>query len=109
MSLYRIASHWKIKTPITAINMALELSENSNNEEQNRECFKIIQYQIKAINKLVNDILMLSEIDVEKTNEQKSFEKFNLNELIQKVVSSFGNNEVKINIQCDKSVIFKRQ
>lgn len=99
------ASH-EIKTPITAINMALELSENSNNEEQNRECFKIIQYQIKAINKLVNDILMLSEIDVEKTNEQKSFEKFNLNELIQKVVSSFGNNEVKINIQCDKSVIF---
>ena len=77
------ASH-EIKTPITAINMALELSEN----------------------KLVNDILMLSEIDVEKTNEQKSFEKFNLNELIQKVVSSFGNNEVKINIQCDKSVIF---
>ena len=50
------ASH-EIKTPITAINMALELSENSNNEEQNRECFKIIQYQIKAINKLVNDIL----------------------------------------------------
>ena len=31
------ASH-EIKTPITAINMALELSENSNNEEQNREC-----------------------------------------------------------------------
>ena len=27
------ASH-EIKTPITAINMALELSENSNNEEQ---------------------------------------------------------------------------
>jgi len=96
----------EIKTPITAINMALELSENSADAEQNKECFEIIQFQIKAINKLVNDILTLSEIDVEKTSELKQFKKFNLNNTIEKAINSFEKGSIKINFSANSSVDF---
>lgn len=60
----------EIKTPITAINSAIELIENNNSITSNdKECFDIIRWQIKVINKLVNDILVLSEIEVAKTDE----------------------------------------
>jgi len=99
----RNVSH-EIKTPVTAINMALELSENSNNEEQNKECFNIIKYQTNSINKLVNDILMLSEIDIEKTSETKPFKDFSLNLLLEKVVNSLDYGKIKINISANEEV-----
>ncbi len=80
----------EIKTPITAINSAIELIENNNSiTVEDKECFEIIQFQIKSINKLVNDILVLFEIEVAKTNEEKHFEKFNLNSMIEKTISNF--------------------
>lgn len=97
------ASH-EIKTPITAINMALELLENSNNEKQNKEFIDIIHFQIHTINKLINDMLKLSEIDVEKTNEQKNFKLVNLNQLITKVINSFGSKDTKINFINSKNI-----
>ena len=97
------ASH-EIKTPITAINMALELLENSNNEKQNKEFIDIIHFQIHTINKLINDMLKLSEIDVEKTNEQKNFKLVNLNKLITKVINSFVSKDTKINFINSKNI-----
>lgn len=77
-------------SPITAINSAIELIESNNAIANNdRECFEIIRFQIKSINKLVNDILTLSEIEVAKTEEIKHFEKFNLNLAVEKIVSDF--------------------
>lgn len=88
----------EIKTPITAINSAIELIENNNSiTVEDKECFEIIQFQIKSINKLVNDILVLSEIEVAKTNEEKHFEKFNLNSMIEKTISNFLYLPVEIN------------
>lgn len=83
----------EIKTPITAINMALELQQDSENVEQNKECQNIVKYQVNAINKLVNDILVLSEIDIEKANNQKVFTKINLNNLIEKAINSFNTTQ----------------
>lgn len=75
----------EIKTPITAINSAIELIESSNSiDDSNRECFEIIQLQVQSINKLVNDILALAEIEVAKTDEKKIFETFNINSMVEK-------------------------
>lgn len=89
----------EIKTPITAINSAIELleSQNSITGVQDKECFEIIRYQVKSINKLVNDILSLSEIEIEKTKEKKHFVKFNLNELIAKAINYMAFDTDKIN------------
>ena len=88
----------EIKTPITAINSAIELIESNNSITNNdKECFDIIRFQIKSINKLVNDILTLSEIEVAKTEEKKHFEKFNLNSMIEKNISNFSHLPIKIN------------
>ena len=88
----------EIKTPITAINSAIELIESRNSiDEMDRECFDIIQFQIKLIDKLVYDILCLSELEVAKTNENNNFEKFDLNSLVKNVIDEYGYSEVKIN------------
>lgn len=64
----------EIKTPITAINSAIELLQSQNSiSSGDNECLNIIRFQVKAIDKLVNDILYLSETEVEKTNESKFF------------------------------------
>lgn len=90
----------EIKTPITAINSAIELLETDeqNLKPQNKECFEIILYQIKYINILINDILNLSEIEVEKTQENKDFSEFDLNEIIKMTANNFPQNNIKINI-----------
>lgn len=80
----------EIKTPITAINSAIELIENNqNSQSDNQECFEIIKFQTNSINKLVNDILSLSEIESAKNDEQKHFTRFNLNNMVEKTISIF--------------------
>ncbi len=97
------ASH-ELKTPITAINMALELLENSKDEKQNQECLKIIHFQVSTMNKLVGDLLKLSEIDAQKTNETNIFKIFNLNSLIKKILDSFENYSIKLNFSGDENI-----
>ncbi len=88
----------EIKTPITAINSAIELVETRNSiTEEDRECFDIIQFQIKSIDKLVNDILYLAETETAQTEEQKYFETFNLNSMLERVISCFNYTDTKIN------------
>lgn len=88
----------EIKTPITAINSAIELIESRNSiDEIDRECFDIIQFQIKLIDKLVYDILCLSEIEVAKNNDENNFEEFEFNSLIKKVIDEYSYADVQIN------------
>lgn len=88
----------EIKTPITAINSAIELLQTKNSiKQEDKECFDIIQFQINSINKLINDILYLSEIEVEKTNENKNYTTFNLNQLIKNQLTYFNFSDIKIN------------
>ena len=88
----------EIKTPITAINSAIELIETRNSiTDADRECFDIIQFQIKSIDKLVNDILYLAETEVAKTDEYKNFELFDLNSMLERVISCFNYTDIKIN------------
>ena len=88
----------EIKTPITAINSAVQLLEATDTKDKNsKECFSIIRFQIQAINKLVNDILYLSEIEVEKTDENKKFKTFNLNSMIKNVMENFNYSDVTLN------------
>ncbi|MDY6364958.1 MAG: ATP-binding protein [Cyanobacteriota bacterium] len=96
----------EIKTPITAINSAIELIEANNAiDNADKECFDIIQFQTKAIDKLVSDILSLSEIEVAKTDEHKDFKDFNLNDMIQNVIDEYNYSPVKINLISDEQII----
>lgn len=96
----------EIKTPITAINSAIELIESNNSiTPADRECFDIIQSQTKSIDKLVRDILSLSEIEVAKTNEHKNFKEFNLNDMIKDIINEFSYGPVKINFASPETII----
>ncbi len=93
---FQNVSH-EIKTPITAINSAIELLQTKNSiKNTDKECFDIIQFQTQSINKLVNDILCLSEIDLEKTGEKKSFKQFNLNQMIRNTINYLMTKDVQI-------------
>lgn len=97
----------EIKTPITAINSAIELIETRNLiDEKNKECFDIIRFQTQSINKLVNDILCLSELEVAKTNEDNNFETFNFNSMLEKVIDEFNYSDVKINFIQNETIMF---
>ena len=92
----------EIKTPITAINSAVELlEENKNISAKNRECFDIVKFQLRALNKLVNDILSLSEIEVKKTNSEKHFKMFNINKAIKQVINYTNTGNIKVKITAD--------
>jgi two-component system phosphate regulon sensor histidine kinase PhoR len=78
----------EIKTPIATINSAIELLNTKNSiTGSDRECFDIILSQTDNINKLINDILTLSEIELEQTNENKNFTTFNLDTMVEKAIS----------------------
>ncbi len=89
----------EIKTPITAINSAIEFIEDSNcADEVKKECLEIIKCQTNSINKLVEDILELSEINLAKTQNNKNFEVINVSESINEAVKNQGLIDCKINI-----------
>lgn len=91
----------EIKTPITAINSAVEFIEmNSEMSQTNQECFDIIKNQTNSINNLVNDILALSEIDLKKADENKKFTEFNLNSAVEEAIKRQGIVSIPINFEC---------
>lgn len=98
----------EIKTPITAINSAVELIETRYDEmsEADKECFNIISYQVKYINILVNDILNLAEIETEKSNDNKDYKEFSLNNLINNIINYSSTPNIKVNLIADKVYFF---
>jgi len=96
----------EIKTPITAINSAVELIEASTDiNEMQKECFDIIKFQTKSINSLVSDILSLSEIDLEKTNGHKNFKLINLKNTIQQAIDNIGiNSNIYFNCNTEENI-----
>ena len=97
----------EIKTPIATINSAIELLNTKNSiADSDRECFDIILSQTDNINKLVNDILTLSEIELEQTNENKNFTTFSLNKMVEKAISylNIQNTNICFLPKCDLEV-----
>lgn len=71
-----------------------------------KNVFDIIEFQTKSIDKLVNDILCIAELEVAKTNEDKNFEKFNLNSLLKKVIDEFNYTDININFIQNENIQF---
>ncbi len=89
----------EIKTPITAINSAIELIEIKNEAVGiNKECLDIINFQTNSINKLAEDILALSEIDLKKTEEIKTLAPVNLTKIAQQAIKYHLGLNCKINL-----------
>lgn len=98
----------EIKTPLTAINSAVELMvDREETNEINKECLGIIKFQTNAINKLVGDILSLSEIDLKKTQEIKDFKNIFLFEAIEQAIKAQGIGDIDIYVECDKTIQIK--
>lgn len=58
----------------------------------------------------MNDILALSEIEIEKTNEDKNFAKINLNALVERAIAYMSFSDTKINfIQNEKVEIYANE
>ena len=82
------------------------IEENSETNNLQQECFEIIKTQTSTINNLVSDMLALSEIDLEKTNEHKNFAKFNLNNAVQQAISNVAIGiDIKFNSNNDIEII----
>jgi len=95
----------EIKTPITAINSAIELCETENTTDAvKKECFEIIKFQTNAITKLVRNILTLSETDLKKTDAVKDFTNINLSEAINEAISNQGIISTKINLNINENI-----
>ena len=98
----------EIKTPITAINSAIELIEEQNEMSKiNKECFEIIKFQTNSINKLAQDILALGEIDLKKTEDIKTFQVVNLIDVVQEAVDYLGIANCKINVISKDNITIK--
>lgn len=99
----------EIKTPVTAINTAVQLIESNNSltSEQDKECFNIISYQTKQINNLVNDILNISEIESEKTILSKNFQEVNLNKIIEEAINFVQPNNINIEFNNSETITYK--
>lgn len=96
----------EIKTPITAINSAVELLESSfyKMSESEKELFNIISYQVKYINILVNDILSLAEIETEKSNDSKDFKNFDINNAIKNIINYSLVSNIEINLISNSNI-----
>lgn len=98
----------EIKTPITAINSAIELIEERNEISQiDKECLDIIHFQTNSINKLVGDILALAETDLKKTQEIKNFQDVDLVSVIKEVIEYQGIIDCKINLITQEDITIK--
>ncbi len=96
----------EVKTPLTAITSAVELLEGEISPEQNEQCLSILGFQATRLNNIINDILALSQIEERQTNEEKRFEKFNLNSLIANVIQHLNIESAKINFSSDAEIDF---
>ena len=103
----------EIKTPITAINSAIELIQpDAELSAISKECLGIIKKQAYQLNFLVRDILSLAEIDLEKTHVNKNFNVVSLSEILNEAAKSQGKidtyieitGDTNINITCDKNL-----
>ncbi len=89
----------EIKTPITAVNSAIELIQpDTNLSELSKECLDIIKNQTSMLNSIVQDILSLAEIDLEKSLEHKKFEEVKISRILGMAISNQGIVDAVINI-----------
>lgn len=96
----------EIKTPVTAINSAVQLIDENNciTSLQDKECFNIISYQTKQINNLVNDILNISEIESERNELKNNFQNINLNKIIKEVIDFAQPSDIVINFYSNDNI-----
>ena len=87
----------EIKTPITAVNSAIELIQPENElSEISKECMGIIKTQIFMLNSLVKDILSLAEIDLEKTQANKNLKMVKLSAILKMAIEEQGKVDIPI-------------
>ena len=91
----------ELRTPITNLRLYLDLFGKASPQKK-EHYIEVLQQQTVRLSSLVEDILSLSSIEAE--TSLKSFEKLDLNQIIQKLVLHLspliqqGNNQITLNL-----------
>jgi len=102
-----IVSH-QLRTPLSNLKWGLEVFEEDKSKtiESQKEYLEILSENIKRMNDLVSDLLIVSKIQQEKLTFLK--EEVSLNEVIKKSVEGFKffaeSNNIKINFNGDPTI-----
>ena len=81
----------ELKTPLTAISGYAELNEAGMVDEEKQKHFILeIRKNAQRLLSLINDIIRLSELD--RTDSQSAFEKFDLNEIVSECMEALDVN-----------------
>lgn len=78
----------EVKTPLTAILSAVEiLNMQKNLNSQQQKCLKIISEQSNRLNRLIQDILSLADLEKKQIFKNRDFAEFNFNSMVENAVS----------------------
>ncbi len=99
----------ELRTPLTAIKGFVETLQDSNNDDENRHYLNIIMRHTDRVIRIVNDLLLLSEL--EGNSDSLELEDVNLPDLIENILKIFEqrlnekNLVLKINVDSKLPVI----
>ena len=78
----------EVKTPLTSILSAVEiLNDNGMETPQSKKCLKIISEQSNRLNRLIQDILSLADLEKKQILKNRDFSQVQLSSVIQNSVS----------------------
>ena len=84
----------EIKNPLTSLKSAVDVSNNTTNKKQLNKLSKIINQDIKRLDRLVTDISNASRLDAELSRE--GMKKFNIKKVLEETVNFYNRDENKI-------------
>lgn len=100
----------ELKTPITAIGIAAETLEETENPSDRRHFIEVIQKEVERVNMLVDDMLLLSKLDFA-ANMTGDFGELNVLSVIEEACISHQNAAEKagdkISVDCDDGIYVK--
>ena len=100
----------ELKTPITAIGIAAETLEETENPSDRQHFIEVIQKEVERVNVLVDDMLLLSKLDFA-SNMTENFGELNLLSVVEEACISHQNAAEKagdkIFVDCDDGFYVK--
>ena len=84
----------EIKNPLTSLKSAVDVANNTNDKKQFNKLSKIINQDIKRLDRLVTDISNASRLDAELSRE--GMKKFNIKKILEETANFYNRDENKI-------------
>lgn len=89
------AIHHELRSPITKLRLALDMALHSNNETLLKELIVDMDEDLEELNDLMEDILMLSRLRLQK--QMPAYSLFNATELLNKILDDISDPRISLN------------